>query len=308
VRDARASRNSHLTGERDCVHPGDDAGVRGQHGWARFRPRSLSSGGQVASPTLQYPEPISAPIRLIARVRFAPDSRRIVASRRTTRCATGDLPFPFASPRKGVSLSIGLPSGTCRMLNSKIPTVSKVLCLVALLSAGRALADDEQVWAALRQGGNIILLRHTHVDIQEGIGRLAPGNCAAEVNLSASGVEQAKRIGIAFRTHGIAVGEVLSSPYCRCIDTGKLAFGRASPVQYLVPPGVVSDSQAKLNDERVLKEILKHHGPSNLVMITHDLNISSIVLEPTVKMGEFFVLQPNGADVDTIGKIRMGDQ
>ena len=194
------------------------------------------------------------------------------------------------------------------MLNAKILTASLLLCLAALLSASRALADDEKIWAALKQGGKVILLRHTHVDIREGIGRLAPGNCAAEVNLSTSGVEQAKRIGEAFRAHGIAVGEVLTSPYCRCIDTGKLAFGRATPVQYLVPPGVVSDSQAKLNDESVLQEILKHHDPSNLVMITHDLNISSIVLEPTVKMGDFFVLQPNGADVDIIGKIQMGDQ
>ena len=194
------------------------------------------------------------------------------------------------------------------MLNAKILTTSLLLCLAALLSASRALADDEKIWAAIKQGGKVILLRHTHVDIREGIGRLAPGNCAAEVNLSTSGVEQAKRIGEAFRAHGIAVGEVLTSPYCRCIDTGKLAFGRATPVQYLVPPGVVADSQAKLNDESVLQEIQKHHDPSNLVMITHDLNIASIVLEPTVKMGDFFVLEPNGADFDIIGKIQMGDQ
>ena len=189
-------------------------------------------------------------------------------------------------------------------------TAPLLFCLVGLLtlSAGRALADDEPVWAALKQGGKVILLRHAHVDIGEGIGRLAPGNCAAEVNLSTSGVEQAKRIGEAFRVHGVAVGEVLTSPYCRCIDTGMLAFGGATPMQYLMPPGVVSDSQAKLNDESVLREILKHHDPSNLVMITHDLNISNIVLEPTIKMGEFFVLQPNGADFDVIGKIRMGDE
>ena len=183
------------------------------------------------------------------------------------------------------------------------------VCLMVLLTLlpRSALADDEQVWAALKQGGKVILLRHTHVDIREGIGRLAPGNCAAEVNLSASGVEQAKRLGEAFRAHGIEVGEVLSSPYCRCMDTGNLAFGRATAVQYLKPPGVVSDSQAKLNDESVLQEILEHHGPSNLVMITHDLNISNILLEPTVHMGEFFVLQPHGAEFDIIGKIRMGD-
>jgi phosphohistidine phosphatase SixA len=187
--------------------------------------------------------------------------------------------------------------------------VLSILCLLFLLTppARRAFGDDEHVWAALKRGGKVILLRHTHVDIREGIGHLEPGNCAAEVNLSVSGVEQAKRIGESFRAHGIMVEEVLTSPYCRCIDTGKLAFGRATPVQYLKPPGVVSEDQAKLNQERIVQEILKHRNGSNLIMITHDLNISNIVLEDTVPMGEFFVLQPNGANFDVIGKIRLGD-
>ena len=189
-------------------------------------------------------------------------------------------------------------------------TARLLLCLVVLLalSAGRALGDDEQhIWAALRQGGKVILLRHAHIDIREGIGRLAPGNCAAEVNLSSRGVKQAKRIGEAFRAHGIAVGEVSTSPYCRCIDTGRLAFGRATAVQYLMPPGVVSDDQARLNDERVLQDILRHRGPSNVVIITHTLNIANIVLE-SPDMGEFFVVEPNGADFNVIGNIRMNDQ
>ena len=189
-------------------------------------------------------------------------------------------------------------------------TASLLLCLLFLLTltAGHALADDEQVWAALKQGGKIVLLRHTQVDIREGIGRLTPGNCADEVNLSSRGVEQAKRIGETFRVHGVVVGEVLTSPYCRCIDTGKLAFGRATIVQYLKPPGVVSEDQAKLDRERVVQEILKHRDPSNLVMITHDLNIADVVLEDTVSMGEFFVVQPKGAVFDVIGKIRLNDQ
>ena len=186
-------------------------------------------------------------------------------------------------------------------------TSTLLVCLLVLLtlSSRRAGADDEQVWAALKQGGKVILLRHTHVDIREGIGHLAPGNCAAEVNLSSRGVEQANRIGDAFRAHTIAVGEVLSSPYCRCIDTGKLAFGRASPIQYLRPPGTVSEDQAKSNQERVVQEILKHRDQSNLVMITHDLNIADVVLEDTVSMGEFFVIQPNGTHFDVIGKIEL---
>ena len=192
-------------------------------------------------------------------------------------------------------------------MNNRMAPLLLCLLVFLTLSARSAFADDEHVWAALKQGGKVVLLRHTHVDIREGIGHLAPGNCAEEVNLSPSGVEQAKRIGEAFRAHGIAVGEVLTSPYCRCIDTGRLAFGHATPVQYLQPPGVVSEDQAKLNQERVVQAILKQHGPSNLLMITHDLNIANVVLEDTVPMGEFFVVQPNGTDFDVIGKIRMGD-
>jgi broad specificity phosphatase PhoE len=180
---------------------------------------------------------------------------------------------------------------------------SLLRALLVLLAFGSSCAmADDQVWAALREGGKVILLRHTHVVIREGIGKLEPGNCAAEVNLSPRGIEQAKRLGDAFRAHGVAVGEVLTSPYCRCMDTGKLAFGRATAVEYLKPPGMVSEKQAKANDERVLQEILNHHGPSNLVMITHDLNIADQVLEP-VEMGEFFVLQPGKMDFTVMGKI-----
>lgn len=180
--------------------------------------------------------------------------------------------------------------------------------LIVAFSVERAPAENDRVWDALKQGGKVVLLRHTHVQIREGIGRLVPGNCAEEVNLTSRGVEQAKRIGEAFRAHGVAVGEVLTSPYCRCLDTGRLAFGRATAVEYLKPPGVVTEAQAKLNEKRVVDEILRHRGPSNLVMITHDLNIANIVLEDTVPMGQFFVIQPNGADFDVVGKIFINNQ
>ena len=180
--------------------------------------------------------------------------------------------------------------------------------LIMVFSVEGALAGDDRVWGALKQGSKVVLLRHTHVQIREGIGRLVPGNCAEEVNLTPRGVAQAKRIGEAFRAHGIAVGEVLTSPYCRCLDTGRLAFGRATPVDYLKPPGVLTEAQAKSNEKRLVDEIRQHRGPSNLVMITHDLNIANIVLEDAVPMGEFFVLQPHGTDFDVIGKILINDQ
>jgi len=180
--------------------------------------------------------------------------------------------------------------------------------LILAFSVEGALAEDDLVWGALKQGSKVVLLRHTHVQIREGIGRLVPGNCAEEVNLTPRGAAHATRIGEAFRVRGIAVGEVLTSPYCRCLDTGRLAFGRATPVDYLKPPGVLTEAQAKSNEKRLVDEIRQHRGPSNLVMITHDLNIANIVLEDTVPMGEFFVLQPHGTDFDVVGKILINDQ
>jgi hypothetical protein len=52
--------------------------------------------------------------------------------------------------------------------NSTSRTATCLLCLLVLLtlSLQHAGADDEQLWAALKHGGKIILLRHTHVDIR----------------------------------------------------------------------------------------------------------------------------------------------
>lgn len=196
-----------------------------------------------------------------------------------------------------------------RPSNSSLRSGAMRGLVLALLLIGsvQAAADDEPSWAALRQGGKVVLLRHAHVEIREGIGHLAPGHCDEEVNLSQRGEKQARQIGKAFRAHGVPVGEVLTSPYCRCIDTGRIAFGSATPVPYLRPPGTVSEAQAEVDQAGLMKAILTHHAPTNLVMITHDLNIAGVVLEDTVRMGEFFVVEPKGDHLDIVGSIVIGE-
>jgi phosphohistidine phosphatase SixA len=82
---------------------------------------------------------------------------------------------------------------------------------------------------ALRQGGYTVLLRHTATE------EFAPDpatfnidDCSTQRNLSDEGRRQAERIGRSFEKLGVQVGEVLSSPYCRCMDTGELAFGKGN--------------------------------------------------------------------------------
>lgn len=79
----------------------------------------------------------------------------------------------------------------------------------------------------LRAGGVVFALRHA----------LAPGtfdppglrldDCGTQRNLNDEGRAQARRIGAWFRAQRLAPQRVRSSPWCRCIDTATLAFGRA---------------------------------------------------------------------------------
>ena len=62
-----------------------------------------------------------------------------------------------------------------------------------------AIAVEADIWAALRAGGHVALLRHA---IAQGIGdpdNFDIGDCKTQRNLSGEGRAQAKRIGDRFR-------------------------------------------------------------------------------------------------------------
>jgi hypothetical protein len=66
------------------------------------------------------------------------------------------------------------------------------------------------------------------VGVEHGaVGGVAGGGGARRIggNPFEEGREHAKRIGEAFRLHRVPVDRVLSSPWCRCVETASLAFG-----------------------------------------------------------------------------------
>ena len=77
-----------------------------------------------------------------------------------------------------------------------------------------------------RQGG-VLLVRHASTE--PGLGD-PPGfvlsQCQTQRNLSEAGRAQARALGAWFARHGLPVQAVLSSQWCRCLDTAQLAFGR----------------------------------------------------------------------------------
>jgi phosphohistidine phosphatase SixA len=160
-----------------------------------------------------------------------------------------------------------------------------VLCAWTISAAQAA----ESVWDALRAPGSVVVLRHSY----------APGgfdppdsrldDCSTQRNLDENGRAQAGRIGEAFRRNGVAVDTVLSSPRCRCLDTGRLAFGQAQSWEVL--QGALNDAERRQRQlVEMRRAIAEHRGARPLVLVTH----GSVVTDLTgvsIRMGEFVVLQ-----------------
>ena len=171
------------------------------------------------------------------------------------------------------------------------------LVLASLLLAVPAhAADDEALWQRLRSGGHVILMRHAITT--PGVGDPAGfklDDCSTQRNLDENGRAQATRIGEAFRAHRVTVGIVLASPRCRCMDTARLAFGRAEPM--LALQGSLNNRELRRRQvDEITAVIARHRAVEPLVLVTH----GSVVTDLTgldVRMGEFVVLQrsPDGA-------------
>lgn len=97
--------------------------------------------------------------------------------------------------------------------------------------AGAALLER------LRAGGLVLFVRHFHKAMPEGSRDalrkrhedLTPADladCQQQHLLSDFGAARAREVGEAVRALGIPIGVVLSSPYCRCLDSARALAGR----------------------------------------------------------------------------------
>lgn len=89
--------------------------------------------------------------------------------------------------------------------------------------------DGAELVEALRAGGLVLYFRHGKTDLSTSDSdRTSLANCATQRILSPEGRRQMTDIGKQFQRLRIPVGTVLASPYCRTVDTAKLAFGKVT--------------------------------------------------------------------------------
>lgn len=85
-------------------------------------------------------------------------------------------------------------------------------------------ANVAELTAALRQGGLVLFLVHAVAESGNEAG-VVLDDCATQRNLTPGGRDQAVAIATAVRRQRIPIGAVRSSPFCRCADTARIAFG-----------------------------------------------------------------------------------
>jgi hypothetical protein len=173
-----------------------------------------------------------------------------------------------------------------------------------LLCAGAAHAD-EALWALLKGGGQVVLVRH---------GLTTPGvgdpegmkleDCASQRNLNEEGRAEARRLGQAWRARGIPVGRVLSSPWCRCIETARLSLG-AEPAVSTALANLFGRPQQREVQVAALKPLVASKPVGgNTVMFTHGSTVLALAgVSPDT--AEMVILTPRAGGFSVAGRMKV---
>lgn len=183
----------------------------------------------------------------------------------------------------GAGLPLGLPSA-------------------AALAQSNTAPQDAAIWSTLREGGHVLLIRHARAPGTFDPPGFKLGDCSTQRNLNEEGCEQARRLGAFLRSQQIPVGRVLSSEWCRCIETAQLAFGNdAVTTQATLSSSTQLSPQQRARHTDLVRAQIHSYGvrggglKSNLVMVTHMFNIQDITGE-SVTEGEILIVKSNGTD------------
>jgi phosphohistidine phosphatase SixA len=167
-----------------------------------------------------------------------------------------------------------------------------------------AVADDAaDAWKALRAGGHVALMRHA--DAPGGVGD-PPGfrvdDCATQRNLSEKGRADAEKIGSRLEGEGIAFEKILSSPWCRCIDTAKLLNLGTVETEATFGNVVVLKDQRQTLTAGARALVARWTARGNLLVVTHGANIQALT-GVWLASGEIVVVKGGSDRAEPVGRL-----
>lgn len=178
------------------------------------------------------------------------------------------------------------------------------IALAILIVGGHSSnADEAAAWEALRAGGHVALVRHTSAPGTGDPPGFTLGDCTTQRNLNAKGRADAAAIGARIEAEGVAFEKILSSPWCRCVDTARLMdLGPVETEPTFSNAFVLRDQREALTaGARTL--LAGWQGPGTLLVVTHGANIRALTgISPA--SGEIVVVAIRaGESIEVIGRI-----
>jgi phosphohistidine phosphatase SixA len=186
---------------------------------------------------------------------------------------------------------------------------SLLAALVGLRGALGALAllalPASSAWALDLRDGDIVLYRHALAPGGGDPPGFKLGDCSTQRNLSDEGRQQARQIGDALRQRlgNLRVSAVWSSPWCRTLETARLAFPSAQvqPQAAFASFFEQADREAESLAE-ARQRLSGWRGPGVLVVATHQVNITGLTgIFPS--SGEGVALRFGGGKLAVLGRI-----
>jgi phosphohistidine phosphatase SixA len=170
----------------------------------------------------------------------------------------------------------------------------RLLLWSSCLLAGAPAAADPALWTLLHRGGQVVLIRHAQT--VSGVGdppEFKLGDCSTQRNLSEEGRQDARALGEAFRSRQVPVARLVSSPWCRCLETARLAFGREGEVETALSNLFGRPQNEAAQVARLKTLVGRPVAGGNLVMLTHGSVIHALTgISPA--SGEMVVVTPQG--------------
>ena len=186
-----------------------------------------------------------------------------------------------------------------------------LLAVFALTPARAQPLSGAALVQALRQGGHVLVIRHNSSPRTPPDAQTADkANVNLERQLDDTGRATVKAMGEAIAKLKIPLGEVLSSPTYRAMESARLAgFKTAKPTPELGDGGqsMVADTEGKRSAWLRQKVAERPRAGTNTLLITHQPNIAGAFADraPGVADGEAVVFRPDGQGGATpVGRIR----
>ena len=174
-----------------------------------------------------------------------------------------------------------------------------LIIFISLTSSVKADLN-KKLFKQLKDGGKLIFIRHAYAPGSGDPNNFNLNDCSSQRNLSEEGKKQARYIGEFFRDNEIKIDKVLSSEWCRCKETAKIAFKNFSTNSFL--NSFYSSKFAKNKKKQVEalnNYVKKYKSNKNLVFVTHYVLISE-VLNYGPSSGEIVISDKNFNIIGTI--------